>query len=218
VRSAADLYRGHRFPADVISQVVWLYFRFSISYREVEEMMAWRGVQLSYETVREWCDKFGPYFAEELRRRNKRKLGSKWHLDEVFLKIKGVRHYLWRAVDQNGAVIDIFVQPKRDRIAAERFFRKLLRRAGRQPRVIVTDKLRSYGAAKRKLLPRVIHRQSRYLNSRAENSHQPTRQRERRMKRFKSPEQAQRFLSVFDPIAPYFRTTDTASQPPATEP
>jgi putative transposase len=160
VRSAADLYRGHRFPADVISQVVWLYFRFSISYREVEEMMAWRGVQLSYETVREWCDKFGPYFAEELRRRNKRKLGSKWHLDEVFLKIKGVRHYLWRAVDQNGAVIDIFVQPKRDRIAAERFFRKLLRRAGRQPCVIVTDKLRSYGAAKRKMLPRALSRRA----------------------------------------------------------
>jgi putative transposase len=206
VTAPADLYRGHRFPADVISQVVWLYFRFSVSYREVEEMMARRGVQLSYETVREWCDKFGPYFAEELRRRNKGKLGSKWHLDEVFLKIKGVQYYLWRAVDQNGAVIDILVQPKRDRFAAERFFRKLLRRAGREPRVIVTDKLRSYGAAKRIVLPHVIHRQSRYLNNRAENSHQPTRQRERRMKRFKSPEPAQRFLSVFDPIATHFRT------------
>jgi putative transposase len=206
VLAVADLYRGHRFPADVISQVVWLYFRFSVSYREVEEMMAWRGVQLTYETVREWCDKFGPYFAEELRRRNKRRLGSKWHLDEVFLKIKGIRHYLWRAVDQNGAVIDILVQPKRDRFAAERFFRKLLRRAGREPRVIVTDKLRSYGAAKRRVLPHVIHRQSRYLNNRAENSHQPTRQRERRMKRFKSPQHAQRFLSVFDPVATHFRT------------
>jgi putative transposase len=150
VRAVADLYRGHRFPADVISQVVWLYFRFSVSYREVEEMMAWRGVQLTYETVREWCCKFGPYFAEELRRRNKRRLGSKWHLDEVFLKIKGVRHYLWRAVDQNGAVIDILVQPKRDRFAAERFFRKLLRRTGREPRLIVTDKLRSYVAANRR--------------------------------------------------------------------
>jgi putative transposase len=201
----ADFYRGHRFPAEVISQVVWLYFRFSVSYREVEEMMAWRGVQLSYETVREWCDKFGPSFAEELRRRNKPRLGSKWYLDEVFLKIKGVRHYLWRAVDQNGAVIDILVQPKRDRFA-ERFFRKLLRRAGREPRVIITDKLRSYGVAKRKVLPHVVHRQNRYLNNRAENSHQPTRQRERRMRRFKSPQQAQRFLSVFDPIATHFRT------------
>lgn len=206
VTAPADLYRGHRFPADVISQVVWLYFRFSVSYREVEEMMARRGVQLTYETVREWCDKFGPYFAEELRRRNKGKLGSKWYLDEVFLKIKGLRHYLWRAVDEKGAVIDILVQPKRDRFAAERFFRKLLRRTGCEPRVIVTDKLRSYGAAKRLVLPNVTHRQSRYLNNRAENSHQPTRQRERRMKRFKSSEQAQRFLSVFDPIATHFRT------------
>lgn len=114
----AVLYRSYRFPADIISQAVWLYFRFSVSYRDVEEMMARRGVQLTYETVREWCDKFGRYFAEELRRRNKRKLGSKWHLDEVFLKIKGVQYYLWRAVDQNGAVIDILVQPKRDRMAA----------------------------------------------------------------------------------------------------
>ena len=168
--------------------------------------MARRGIELTYETVRGWCDKFGRYFAEELRRRNRSKLRLKWHLDEVFLKIKGVQHYLWRAVDQNGAVIDIFVQPKRDRIAAERFFRRLLRRTGCRPRVIVTDKLRSYGAAKRIVLPHVIHRQSRYLNNRAENSHQPTRLRERRMKRFKSPEQAQRFLSAFDPIATHFRT------------
>src|SRR3984885_6115090 len=168
-------------------------------------MMARRGIQLTYETVREWCDKFGPYYAEELRRRNKRKLGSKWHLDEVFLKIKGVQHCLWPAVAKNGAVIDILVQPKRDRIAAERFFRKLLRRAGREPRVIVTDKLRRYSAAKRKLLPRVIHRQSWYLNNRAENSHQPTRQRERRMKRFKSLEHAQRFLEVHGILAAHFR-------------
>ncbi len=206
VRAPTNPYRGHRFPGEIISEVVWLYFRLSVSYRDVEEMMARRGVQLTYETVREWCGKFGSHFAEELRRRNKWKLGSKWHLDEVVLKINGVQQYLWRAVDQNGAVIDILVQPKRDRIAAERFFRKLLRRVGRKPRVIVTDKLRSYGAAKRNVLPDVVHRQNRYLNNRAENSHQPTRQRERRMKRFKSPEQAQRFLSVFDPIATHFRT------------
>src|SRR3954451_8690954 len=143
-------------------------------------MMAFRGVLLSYETVRNWCDKFGPSYAAQLKRRRP-KLGNKWHLDEVFIKMNGVQHYLWRAVDQNGAVIDILVQPKRDRFAAERFFRKLLRSAGKAPRVIVTDKLRSYGAAKRNLLPNVVHRQSRYLNNRAENSHQPTRQRERRM-------------------------------------
>ena len=202
----AHLFRGHRFPREIISQVVWLYFRFSVSYREVEEMMAYRGIQLTYETIREWCDKFGPYFAEELRKRKQVPLGSKWSLDEVFLKINGVPHYLWRAVDQHGAVIDILVQPKRDRFAAERFFRQLLRRTGREPRVIITDKLRSYAAAKRRVWPHVVHRQGRYLNNRAENSHQPTRRRERQMKKFKSPEQAQRFLSAFDPIATHFRT------------
>ncbi|MBC7925195.1 MAG: IS6 family transposase, partial [Bryobacteraceae bacterium] len=153
------------------------------------------GVPLSYETVRRWCNKFGESYADQLRRKRPN-VGDKWHLDEVFLKINGVQHYLWRAVDQHGAVIDILVQPKRDRYAAMRFFRKLLNRTGRHPRVIITDKLRSYGAAKRVVLPCVVHRQSRYLNNRAENSHQPTRQRERRMKRFKSPEHAQRFLEV----------------------
>lgn len=148
--------------------------------------MAFRGVELSYETVRRWCNKFGKSYTDKLRHRRP-KPGDKWHLDEVFLTINGVQHYLWRAVDQHGAVIDILVQPKRDCFAAIRFFRKLLNRTGRHPRVIVTNKLRSYGAAKKFVLPRVIHRQSRYLNNRAENSHQPTRQRERRMKRFKSP-------------------------------
>ncbi len=167
-------------------------------------MMAFRGVLLTYETVRNWCDKFGLSYAAQLKRRRP-KLGDKWHLDEVFLKIHGVQHYLWRAVDQHGAVIDILVQSKRDRRAAILFFRKLLRTTKRKPRVIVTDKLRSYGAAKKVVLPRVTHRQSRYLNNRAENSHPPTRQRERRMRRFKSLEQAQRFLEVHDLIAPHFR-------------
>ena len=146
----------------------------------------------------------GSSYAAQLKR-ERPKLGDKWHLDEVFLKINGVQHYLWRAVDQHGAVIDILVPPKRDRFAALRFFRRLLCTTKRKPRVIMTDKLRSYGAAKKVVLPRVIHRQSRYLNNRAENSHQPTRQRERRMRRFKSPGQAQRFLEVHDLIAPHFR-------------
>src|SRR3954451_10710630 len=167
-------------------------------------MMAFRGVLLSYETVRNWCDKFGPSYAAQLKRRRP-KLGNKWHLDEVFLKMNGVQHYLWRAVDQHGAVIDILVPPKRDRRAAILFFRKLLRTTKRQPRVIITNKLRSYGAAKKVVLPRVTHRQSRYLNNRAENSHQPTRQRERRMKRFKSAEQAQHFLEVQGIVAEHFR-------------
>ncbi len=183
---------------------MWLYFNFAVSLREVELMMAQRGVQLSYETIRRWCDKFGASYAAQLKCRRP-KLGDKWFLDEVFLKINGVQHYLWRAVDQTGAVIDILVQPKRDRFAAMRFFRKLLRTSRCRPRVIITDKLRSYGAAKRIILPRVAHRQSRYLNNRAENSHQPTRQRERRMKRFKSPEHAQRFLEIHDILAAHFR-------------
>jgi putative transposase len=167
-------------------------------------MMAFRGVQLSYETIRRWCNKFGQSYAAKLKRRRS-PLGDKWHLDEVFLKINGIRHYLWRAVDQHGAVIDILVQPRRDRHAAIRFFHKLLGTCGRRPRVMITDKLRSYGAAKRVVMPRVAHRQHRYLNNRAENSHQPTRERERRMKRFKSPEHAQRFLEVQGIVAAHFR-------------
>lgn len=197
-------YRGYRFPEEIISQCVWLYFNFAVSLRDVELMMAFRGVQLSYESIRLWCDKFGPAYAAQLKRKRP-KLGDKWFLDEVFLKINGVQHYLWRAVDQHGMVIDILVQPKRDRFAAVRFFRKLLRSTGRKPRVIITDKLRSYGVARKVVLPRVCHRQSRYLNNRAENSHQPTRQRERRMRKFKSPEQAQRFLETHDIVAPHFR-------------
>ena len=166
--------------------------------------MATRGVLVSYETVRCWCDKFGKQYADGLRRRRARS-GDKWHLDEVFLKINGVTHYLWRAVDQNGVVLDILVQPKRDRFAAIRFFSKLLRATGRKPRVIITDKLRSYGAAKRVVMPGVAHRQHRYLNNRAENSHQPTRERERRMRRFKSARHAQQFVEVHGIVVSHFR-------------
>src|SRR3982751_3814619 len=166
--------------------------------------MAARGVVVSYETIRRWCEKFGKAYADGLRRRRAR-TGDKWHLDEVFLKINGATHYLWRAVDQNGVVLDILVQPRRDRFAAIRFFRKLLRGTGRQPRVIITDKLRSYAVARRVVMPGVAHRQHRYLNNRAENSHQPTRERERRMRRFKSARQAQRFVEVHGIIASHFR-------------
>jgi putative transposase len=162
------------------------------------------GVLLSYESVRRWCDKFGKLYATGLRRCRAR-TGDKWHLDEVFLKINGITHYLWRAVDQNGVVLDILVQRKRDRFAAGRFFRKLLRVTESLPRVIITDKLRSYAAAKRILMPGVAHRQHRYLNNRAENSHQPTRERERRMRRFKSARHAQRFVEVHGILASHFR-------------
>jgi putative transposase len=201
---ASNLYKRHRFPAEIISHCVWLYFRFCLSYRDVEELMAERGISLTYEAVRSWCRKFGQAYANALRRRHPRP-GDKWHLDEVFLTIHGERHYLWRAVDQDGHVLDILVQRRRDKHAAKRFFRKLLKGLRYVPRVIITDKLRSYGAAKQAILPSVEHRQHRYLNNRAENSHQPTRQRERRMQGFKSPGHAQRFLAAHGPIASHFR-------------
>jgi putative transposase len=197
-------YKRHRFPAEIISHCVWLYFRFCLSYRDVEELMAERGVILTYEAVRYWCRKFGQIYAKQLRRRRPRP-GDKWHLDEVFLTINGARHYLWRAVDQDGHVLDILVQDRRDKRAAKRFFRKLLKSLTYVPRVIITDQLKSYGVALREILPSVEHRQHRYLNNRAENSHQPTRQRERRMQGFKSPGHAQRFLSAYGPISQHFR-------------
>jgi putative transposase len=197
-------YKGHRYPVEVISHCVWLYFRFPLSFREVEELMLERGIVVSYETVRRWCSKFGQIYAGALRRRQPRP-GDKWHLDEVFIKINGVRRYLWRAVDQDGNVLDILVQNRRDKAAARRFLRRLLKRTGAVPRVIVTDKLRSYGAAHREVMPCVEHRQSKYLNNRAESSHQPTRQRERAMKGFRSVGGAQRFLSAFSGISPHFR-------------
>jgi putative transposase len=197
-------YKRHRFPAEIISHGVWLYFRFCLSYRDVEELMAARGVILTYEAVRYWCRKFGQTYANQLHRRHPRP-GDKWHLDEVFLTINKGRHYLWRAVDQEGHVLDILVQRQRNKQAAKKFFRKLLKGLTYVPRVIITDKLKSYSAAKREMLPGVEHRQHRYLNNRAENSHQPTRQRERRMQGFKSPGHAQRFLSAYGPIAQHFR-------------
>jgi putative transposase len=203
-RPTPNPYKRHRFPAEIISHCVWLYFRFCLSYRDVEELMVERGVLLTYEAVRYWCRKFGQVYANQLRRRRPRP-GDKWHLDEVFLTIHGERHCLWRAVDQDGHILDILVQRRRDKRAAKKFFRKLLKGLAYVPRVIITDKLKSYGAAKRDILPGVEHRQHRYLNNRAENSHQPTRQRERRLQGFKSPGHAQRFLAAYGPITQHFR-------------
>jgi putative transposase len=200
----SNLYKRHRFPAEIISHCVWLYFRFCLSDRAVEELMAERGVLLTYDAVRYWCRKFGQAYANRWCRRHPRP-GDKWHLDEVLLTIKGERHYLWRAVDQDGHVLDIRVQRRRDKTAAKTFFRKLLKGLTYVPRVIITDQLKSYGAALREILPSVDHRQHRSLNTRAENAHQPTRQRERRMGRFKSPGHAQRFLSTYGPIASHCR-------------
>jgi transposase-like protein len=197
-------YRGFRFPPEIISHCVWLYHRFSLSLRDVEELMLERGVQVTYETIHQWTRQFGPAYAAVLRRRRPRP-GDKWHLDEVFVKIKGVQHYLWRAVDQNGNVLDVLLQNRRDEPAARRFFRKLMKKTRSVPRVIVTDKLASYGAARRTVMPSVEHRSHKGLNNRAENSHQPTRQRERAMRGFRSVGTAQRFLAAFSGISPHFR-------------
>jgi putative transposase len=188
----------------VISYAVWLYFRFPLSLRMVEEMLAARGILVSHETVRQWALKFGQGFANRIRRRLPAP-GDKWHLDEVVISIGGQKHWLWRAVDQHGVVLDILVQSRRNAQAAKRLLRKLLKKQGVAPRVMITDKLASYAAAKREAMPGVEHRQHKGLNNRAENSHQPTRRRERIMKRFKSAGQAQRFLSVHDQVANLFR-------------
>ena len=197
--SAPPSYAGHRFPPEVIGHAVWLYFRFPLSLRMVEEMLAARGIAVSHETVRQWALKFGQGFANEVRRRLPRP-GDRWHLDEVQIAVAGRKHWLWRAVDQDGTVLDVLVQSRRDKKAARRLLRKLLKRQMRPPRVMITDKLASYPAAKQELMPGVEHRRHKGLNNRAENSHQPTRRRERQMKRFKSAGQAQRFLSAHDQI------------------
>ena len=157
-------YAGHRFPAEIISHAVWLYFRFPLSLRHVDEILAARGITVSHETVRQWGLKFGQSIANQIRRRLPR-AGDTWHLDEVAVKIAGKKHWLWRAVDQDGVVLDILIQSRRDKHAAKHLLRKLLKKQMRSPRVMITDKLRSYGAAKREIMPGVEHRQHKGLNN-----------------------------------------------------
>jgi len=188
-------YKRHRFPPEIIQHAVWLYHRFNLSSRDIEDLMAERGIGISYESIRLWCNKFGPRYGRRLKRRHQG-FGDTFFADEVFVKIQGKQHYLWRAVDQDGDVVDVFLQRRRGGRAAKRFFKRLLRANGSEPRRIVTDKLRNYGVAHRELIPDTIHDTSQYANNRAELSHQPTRVRERVMRRFKSTHQAQRFLST----------------------
>ena len=204
MKSDTPSYHGYRFPPKVISHAVWLYHRFGVSVRDVEDLLAQRGITVSNEAIRLWCRTFGSAYARRLRRRQGR-LGDIWHLDEVFVTIQGRRHDLWRAVDHDGDVLDILVQSRRDCRAVTRLFRKLLQGQERQPGRLVTDKLSSDTAAHRAVMPSVAHRTDRYANNRAEVSHQPTRQRERQMRRFKSPGQAQRFLSVHGLVLHLFR-------------
>ncbi|CAL9665814.1 IS6 family transposase [Streptomyces sp. enrichment culture] len=202
--SASPSYKGHRYPVEVIAHCVWLYFRFPLSFREAEELMLERGVPVSHETVRRWYVKFGRIYASGLRRRRPRP-GDKWHLDEVFVRINGELKYLWRAVDADGAVLDVLVQNRRDKAAARCFLRRLLKATRTVPRVIVTDKLRSYRAAHREVMPSVEHRSHKGLNNRAENIHQPTRQRERAMKGFRGIGGTQRFWPRSAASHPHFR-------------
>src|SRR5438270_10911497 len=188
-------YRRHRFPPAVIQHAIWLYLRFTLSYRDAEELLAERGVDVSYETVRRWVLKFGPVIARRLRRYRPRP-SDRWHLDEMVVRIAGKRMYLWRAVDHEGEVLDMLVQRGRDSRAASRLMRKLLKKQGFAPKLLVTDKLRSYGSAFRQLKLICPHEQGLRKNNRAENSHQPVRRRERKMQRFKSARSAQRFLSM----------------------
>jgi putative transposase len=188
-------YARHRFPPDIIRHAVWLYLRFTLSYRDVEDLLAERGLMVSNESIRRWVLKFGPIIAKKLRAIRPKPHG-RWHLDEMVVSIAGRQMYMWRAVDSEGEVLEILVQPQRDKAAALRLLRKLLRRQGFVPTVIVTDKLRSYGAALREIGFSGLHEQGLRANNRAENSHQPLRRRERKMQGFKSIKSAQRFVSV----------------------
>ena len=195
MNSRKSLYHRHRFPSEIIRHSVWLYYRFSLSYRDFEDLLAERGVNVSYETIRRWCSRFGPIYANRLRKRSGPG-GDQWFVDEVFIRIDGQQRYLYRAVDQDSQVLDTLVQTRRNTSAAARFFRRLLKRQSQAPRRLMTDKLRSYAPAHRELMPNTIHDTSQYANNRAELSHEPTRERERRMRGFKSIGQAQQFLAV----------------------
>ena len=198
------LYYRNRFPAEIISHAVWLYFRFNLSHRDIEELLAERGIQVSYEAIRLWCRKFGPASADQLRRRQPGP-ADKWHVDEMQLKLRGKKYWLWRAVDQDGFVLDMLVQERPNEPAAVAFLRRVLAAAGGAPRVIVTDKLASYVPAAKRVLPTTEHRRHKRLNNRAENSHLPVRKRERVLQRFKSAEHAQRFLEPFSAVCNQFR-------------
>ena len=194
-----NIYKRYRFPSEIIQYTVWLYYRFNLSHRDIEDLLAERGINVTYESIRLWCNRFGPKYAARLKKKHQG-YGDTFFIDEVFIKIDGKQHYLWRAVDQDGEIVDVFLQKRRDGVAAKRFFKRLLKKHRDEPRKIVTDKLRSYRVAHRELTPDTIHDTSQYANNRAELSHQPTRVRERGMRRFKSITQAQRFLGVHSAV------------------
>lgn len=203
MNTPAVSYKRHRFPPQIIAHAVWLYFQFPLSLRLVEELLLERGIVVSYETIRRWAKKFGPDYARRLRRKQARR-DDIWHLDEVVVTIAGRKHWLWRAVDQEGYVLDEIVQNRRNTKAAKRLLTRLLKKQGLAPKRMITDKLRSYGAAKRQIMPNVEHRSHKGLNNRAENSHVPLRKRERMMQGFRSPGGLQRFVSIFSTLRNLF--------------
>jgi putative transposase len=196
-------YKRYRFPPEIIAHAVWLYFRFPLTLRLVEEMLLERGILVSYETVRRWALKFGPDYARRLKRKRPSRRDV-WHLDEVVITIAGQKHWLWRAVDQDGYVLDEIVQRRRDTKAAKCLLKRLLKKQGCSPRRVITDKLRSCAAARRQIMPAVEHRAHKGLNNRAENSHLPLRKREQAMQGFRSPGGLQRFTSVFTAVRNLF--------------
>jgi putative transposase len=198
-------YSGYRFQPEMIRQAIWLYLRFTLSLRDVEDLLAERGIAVSYETVRRWVSHFGPIIAADLRKRRP-KPHSIWHLDEVYLKIDGKMKYLWRAVDAEGEFLDVLVQSKRDRRAARKLICKLLKKYAMVPDRLVADDLRSYGAAVRDLGIDSSHARGKWKNNRAENSHQPTRCREAKMQRFKTAGSARKFLSTHAAVDNTFNT------------
>ncbi|MBO9403336.1 IS6 family transposase [Shimia sp. R9_3] len=199
MNSSPISYKRHRFPPQIIAHAVWLYTHFNLSLREVEEMLLKRGIDVSYETVRRWVIKFGPQIARKFRQRQGTP-GDIWHLDEVVVRISGRKYWLWRAVDQHGVVLDEIIQPKRNKRAAKRLLRSLIKRLGFIPKRIITDKLRSYGAAKREIAPSLDHWSHKGLNNRAENSHLPFRKRERTMQGHRSVGGLQRFVATHSAV------------------
>ena len=198
-------YKRHRFPPEIIQHAVWLYFRFTLNFRDVEDLLAERGLEISYESIRAWVLKFGAQYARRIARGRPRP-NCRWHLDEVFILVNGKRLFLWRAVDDEGEVLEILVQPRRNKKAALKLMRKLLKKQGFLSSTIVTDKLPSYSSALRDMRLSRCHDFGDRKNNRAENSHLPVRRRERKMQRFKSAGSAQRFLSVHSSIYNLFNT------------
>ena len=198
-----NTYKRHRFPPDIISYAVWPYYRFNLSHRDIEDLLAERGTTVTRESIRLWCIRFGAIYTRRLKRKHGG-YDDTFYIDEVFVKISGKQHYLWRAVDPDGEVVDVYLQAKRDGAAGKRFFRRLLRSHGGEPRKIVTDKLRSYGVAHRALIPESIHSTKQYENNRAEQSHEATQVRERGMRKFKSVRQARRFLVAHAAVSNLF--------------